>query len=144
MKPFKRDFEISKGYKIPATFQLIRHKNNSETLICIVTLDDGQPFTMEAKLSPPNKSRKYWLAKCGGWETGANENGTSEVQRSRYSAAMDLFRTNIEFANSIIEADKYVEVTIRIPKEDGCVKCPMLNDSGFADWKEEKREWHKV
>lgn len=98
MKTISVDFEVEQGVKIPATFKPLRNK-----LICTVTTDNGKLLTMEATISPPNKSRKLWHAKCMGWETGSER---------KYDGALALFRTVISFVNSVIEANK----------------CPMYND----------------
>ena len=95
MKPIQISFPLTKDIKIPATIQIIKHRDKTISAIMRTVIDDGKPIKLEAK-AVPQKTIAY------------------------------LFRSNIEVLNSWIEANKYVEVRVGIPKE-GCDKCPLLH-----------------
>lgn len=119
MKPRKLDFPLTKDIKIPATIQLINHRDKSKSIILNTVIDDGKPLKLEAKCVP-QKKKDFWHIKCGVWETGSTTEDLHET-------VAYLFRSNIEVFNSFIEANKYVEVSVRIPKGNYCDGCPMFH-----------------
>ena len=113
----KTQFQINdKTYE--GELRLIKNKDKSETLICETSVNN-KPLTLEVKIK--KEKPDLWGLSCGGWQM-------SSTYEERFDNVAYLIRTNIEVIESFIEADKYKQVRISIPKGEDCDGCPMFND----------------
>ena len=122
VKPFKCNLPLSPSIKIPCVFQIIHHRDRTETMTCKTTLDNGNEVKLKATIEPyPNTKTKedFWHSKCEVLQTG------SDGGNEKYVTAARLFGDNINIMNSFIERNKYVEVRVLVPKEGGCSECPL-------------------
>lgn len=119
------------GKDYPVDIKFVQHRNKSESIFCWAILDNGKVFKMKAELTllpKPDYNGHEWHINCHGMTTHTHA-------KERLADVLDMFIFHIGVANSIIEADRYVEVKVRIPKGKYCnspLSCPLFNDgAGF-------------
>lgn len=117
--------------KYPVELKGVEHRDGTESLFCWTKLSNGKTLKMEAKLEPLEKVSENgheWQVSCHGWSTNS-------YAINRWRDASEMFVSHIDLMNSMIEANKYVKVTVMIPKGKYCnspLSCPLFNDgSGF-------------
>lgn len=129
MKKQKINLPID-GKPYPVEIKIVQHKDGTESVFCWATLDNGKKFKMEAELTPlnpPDENGHKWHIRCNACSTHAHDS-------KRLADAFNMFMWDIEVFNSVIEADKYVEVEVKIPKGEYCnppqplQQCPLLDD----------------
>lgn len=113
--------------------QHIQHRDKSESLICKTILDDERKatFTVKMTLLPkPDCNGHEWLIKGECCET-------HDYADNRVGTAVQFIRWAIDLCNSAIEANKYVETTVRVPKGTYCnspLECPLFDSGGGFEY----------
>ena len=127
MKKHKIELKTDCGV-YPVEVAVVTHRGGSETFHCWVKFSNGKRDKLSVSLiplNPPDSNGNEWRIDGCAMHTHAKST-------ERLSTAAYFVRSTIEFFETLIEADKYVEVKVRIPKGEYCEECPLFdNGAGY-------------